>query len=146
MQAGGRKGGGTRVLGAGTGWALVVIATNAELGETENCMSDGKGSSGSVWCGNSARQVSHGLLRSRQLGRKKIWPARIPQNSPVWRPSPPTHTHLAVYATCPRYPAVRSELEHCEPLPLRGLPLARSRPPPAEHHPVSNKALLSKME
>ena len=59
-----------------------------------------------------------------------------------WRARPP----LAVNATCPRYPAVRSELEHCEPLPLRGLPLARSRPPPAEHHPVSNKALLSKME
>ena len=27
--------------------------------------------------------------------------------------------NLAVYATCPRYPAVRSELEHCEPLALR---------------------------
>ena len=33
-----------------------------------------------------------------------------------------------VTATRPRYPAVRSELEHCEPLPLR-VPLARSRPP-----------------
>ena len=40
------------------------------------------------------------------------------------------------------YLAVRSEIEHCEPLPLR-VPLARSRPP-AERHSVSNKALLSK--
>ena len=40
-----------------------------------------------------------------------------------------TPTPLAINATCPRYLAVRSELEHCEPLPLR-VPLARSRPLP----------------
>ena len=38
-----------------------------------------------------------------------------------------TPTPFAINATCPRYLAVRSELEHCEPLPLR-VPLARSRP------------------
>eukprot|EP00326_Haptolina_ericina_P030614 CAMPEP_0181171242 /NCGR_PEP_ID=MMETSP1096-20121128/1799_1 /TAXON_ID=156174 ORGANISM="Chrysochromulina ericina, Strain CCMP281" /NCGR_SAMPLE_ID=MMETSP1096 /ASSEMBLY_ACC=CAM_ASM_000453 /LENGTH=142 /DNA_ID=CAMNT_0023258865 /DNA_START=677 /DNA_END=1105 /DNA_ORIENTATION=+ len=40
-----------------------------------------------------------------------------------------TPTPFAINATCPRYFAVRSEIEHCEPLPLR-LPLARSRPHP----------------
>ena len=40
-----------------------------------------------------------------------------------------TPTPFAINATCPRYLAVRSELEHCEPLPLR-VPLARSRPHP----------------
>ena len=36
---------------------------------------------------------------------------------------------VAINATCPRYFAVRSEIEHYEPLPLR-VPVARSRPHP----------------
>ena len=40
-----------------------------------------------------------------------------------------TPTPFAINATCPRYFAVRSEIEHCEPLPLR-VPVARSRPHP----------------
>ena len=61
------------------------------------------------------------------------------------RPDLGSHKSTTNNATCPRYPAVRSELEHCEPLPLR-VPSALSRPPrPSAVQSVSNKALLSKI-